>query len=160
MRSLLSSTTRSGCSPLVSTFSERTLSEGSSASTVPIPVRTAPDCARNRCTSSRASSPVIHWLSPFAIAIAPSRLAASFSCTNGRPRVTRLTKPRLTVLAAPSIRPTSTSIPASRKAAMPLPATSVNGSCIAITTRATPAPVNAKMHGGVLPSWAHGSSET
>jgi len=51
-----------------------------------MPVRIAPDFARSRCTSSRASGPVIHWLSPDFIAIAPSRLLATLSRTNGRPR--------------------------------------------------------------------------
>jgi len=58
LRSRLSRTTRSGCRPLNPTV--RTLSCGSSASTVPTPVITAEHRARQRCTSLRALSPVIH----------------------------------------------------------------------------------------------------
>jgi hypothetical protein len=58
LRSQLSRTTRSGCRPLNPTV--RTLSCGSSASTVPTPVITAEHRARQRCTSLRACSPVIH----------------------------------------------------------------------------------------------------
>ena len=56
----------------------RTLSCGSSCSTVPMPVRIAQARARQRWPSARAASPVIHWLSPLASAVRPSRLAAAF----------------------------------------------------------------------------------
>ncbi len=56
-----SSTTRSGCCGA----SMRTSSRGSSASTVAALVSTAPLCARQCCTSARASSLVIHLLAPF-----------------------------------------------------------------------------------------------
>ena len=41
--------------------------------------------ARSPWASARASSSVIHWLSPLWAAIRPSRVAASFSVTIGRP---------------------------------------------------------------------------
>ena len=60
-RSWLSSSTRSGWRVTgVVAPSSRTLSCGSSASTVPIPVSTAQERARQCCTSCRAASPVIH----------------------------------------------------------------------------------------------------
>ena len=42
----------------------RTVSDGSSASSVPLPVTMAELRARRRCTSRRAAGPVIHLLSP------------------------------------------------------------------------------------------------
>jgi hypothetical protein len=87
IRSLESATTRRGWRPAVSIPEERTFMDGSSASTVPIPVRTAEHEALSRCTSSRASGPVIHRLSPLAMAVRPSRLAAVLTITRGMPRV-------------------------------------------------------------------------
>src|SRR4051794_33290625 len=51
-----------------------------------------------------------------------------------------------------------TATPASRRRSSPRPATFASGSTTAMTTRATPASINALVHGGVLPSWSHGSS--
>ena len=69
--------------------SSRTLSRGSSARTVPAPVNTAELRARQICTSARDASPLIHCLTPAACAVRASRLIASFSRTNGRPRSKR-----------------------------------------------------------------------
>jgi hypothetical protein len=44
----------------MSASAQRAVNDGSSASTVPMPVMTAPDNARQRCTSARAALPVIH----------------------------------------------------------------------------------------------------
>ena len=115
------------------------------------PVMIAPEPARSRCTSSRAAGPVIHWLSPLVIAVAPSRLAATLARTNGRPRVTRLMKPSFRARAAASIRPTSVATPADLSLSSPRPATLSNGSCMAATTRCTLDAINASAHGGVLP---------
>ena len=41
--------------------------------------------ARSRWRPARASAPVIHWLSPSAVAIRPSSVVASLSVTSGRP---------------------------------------------------------------------------
>ncbi len=71
----------SGSSPSGS----RTVSAGSSARTVPAPTRMASLSARSRWASSRAASPVIHWLVPSGAAVRPSRVAASLSTTKGRP---------------------------------------------------------------------------
>jgi hypothetical protein len=59
--------------------SQRTVSLGSSASTVALLVKIAWLWARKRCTSRRACGGVIHWLSPLAIAVRPSRDAPSLS---------------------------------------------------------------------------------
>ena len=64
----------------------RAVSAGSSASTVPVPTTIASASARRRCTSARASGPVIHWLVPSDAAARPSRLCAHFTVTCGRPR--------------------------------------------------------------------------
>ena len=50
-----------------------------------MPVITAHARARKRWPSWRAASPVIHWLSPLASAVRPSRLAATFIRTHGPP---------------------------------------------------------------------------
>ncbi len=71
----------------------RTLSCGSSALTVPMPVRMAQARARQAWPSARASAPVIHWLWPLCRAVMPSRLAALFMRTHGRPRRMREKKP-------------------------------------------------------------------
>jgi len=71
----------------------RIVSIGSSARAVPAPIITASWRSLWAWTSRRASGPVIHWLSPLAVAIRPSNELASFSVTIGRPRVTRLRKP-------------------------------------------------------------------
>ena len=159
-----SSTTRSGgtkSSPgAPSGCSRRTVSCGSSASTVPAPVRIAPLRARQRCTSWREASPLIHLESPEAIAVRPSRLIASLTRSHGRPRSTRDRKPRFNSRACASSRPVPTSIPAARSLSKPAPSTCGNGSRIAPTTRATPAAISASAQGPVLPVCAHGSKVT
>ena len=74
--------------------SSRAVNAGSSWRTVPLPVRTAPERARQRCTSCRASVPVIQRLVPFASAVRPSRLAAILLRTQGRERRMRVKNPR------------------------------------------------------------------
>ena len=63
----------------------RAVSDGSSASAVPIPTPTASISARQRCTSARASGPEIHRVLPVRVATRPSSDAAIFSITSGRP---------------------------------------------------------------------------
>ncbi len=138
----------------------RTVSVGSSARAVPPPTITASWRARCRCTMRRASGPVIHWLSPVAVAIRPSKLLASFRVTIGRPSCTRFRKPAWARRASDCITPVVTVIPASRKMACPLPATRGSGSSSAVTTRATPALISDSAQGGVLPWWAQGSNVT
>ena len=65
--------------------SMRTFIAGSSDSTVPIPVSTTELRARKYCASVRAVFEVIQRLSPEASAVRPSRLAATFTRTKGRP---------------------------------------------------------------------------
>ena len=153
-----SSTTRSGGTNGVSS-SSRTVSDGSSASTVPAPVTIAPARARQCCTSRREASPLIHLDSPLASALRPSRLVASLIRSHGRPRSMRERKPRLSARACASIKPDSTVMPAARSLSKPAPSTCGNGSRIAATTRATPAAISASAHGPVRPVWAHGSSD-
>ena len=71
----------------------RTVSDGSSARAVPAPTITASWRARMACTKRRAGAAVIHWLSPVAVAMRPSKLLASFSVTMGRPKSTLEKKP-------------------------------------------------------------------
>jgi len=97
------------------------LSCGSSASTVPIPVSTAQERARQCCTSCRAAAPVIHL--PFAVRqrgaaiqahgdlAAHPRQAARHACK----------EPMFSSRAAASIRPNCTVIPAARNFSMPCP---------------------------------------
>ena len=154
-----SSTTRSGGTNAMSS-SKRTVSCGSSASTVPAPVSNAPARARQCITSRRDASPLIHFESPLASAVRPSRLQASFTRTHGRLRSTRDRNPRFNCRADAAIRPCSTTIPAARSASKPAPSTCGNGSRIAATTRPTPAAIKASTQGPVLPVCAQGSRVT
>ena len=128
VRSRESSTTRSGWRVAPG---RRTSSRGSSASTVPLPVITAEERARSRCTSSRAASPVIQRLSPPGSAVPPSRLAASLTVTQGRPRVMREMKPGFSSRDSRSSTPPSTAMPAAASRAAPPPSTRGFGSRIA-----------------------------
>ena len=125
-----------------------------------MPVSIAELCALRRCTSWRASGPVIQRLSPEARAVRPSRLIAILPQTKGRPCRMRVTKPRLRFPASSSRTPVRVSIPAARKAAIPRPATSGWGSIIAATTRETPASIRASVQGPVRPVWRQGSRVT
>ena len=147
------------CSPSFSGRS-RTVSCGSSSRTVPIPVRIAQARARQACPSARAAALVIHWLRPSGKAVRPSRLAATLSRTQGKPRIMRDTNPRFNSRASSASRPHRTSMPASRKRSNPRPATKGLGSSIATTTRTTPASIRAFEHGGVRPKCAQGSNVT
>ena len=46
-----------------------------------------------RQAAERAAGPVIHWLSPLAMAVRPSRLMANLTRTNGKPCSMRLRNP-------------------------------------------------------------------
>ena len=83
MRRRLSTTTRSGS--FAGSSGCRTVSCGSSASTVPIPTRTASAANRRRWPSRRAASPVIHRDVPSTAAILPSSVIAALRVTCGRP---------------------------------------------------------------------------
>ena len=92
----------------------RSVRRQSSASTVPTPVTIKSDSARRRCTSWRASSPVIHWLSPEAIAVRPSSDVAIFTVMRPYPRRILSKKPAKSCSTASAPMPTSTAMPASR----------------------------------------------
>ena len=156
-RRRLSRTTRAGGR---TTGKPRTVSSGSSASTVPMPVSTAQLSARRMCTSARAASSVIHWLWPSERAVLPSSEAAHLRRRKGRPRSMRDRNPRLSSRASASNRPHSAAMPAAASMASPLPATCGLGSETAATTRETPAAIRAWAQGGVRPWWAQGSRVT
>ncbi len=155
IRKRLSTTTRSGWRASVIS---RTSSRGSSLCTVSMPTMIAELRARHLCTSARAAAPVIHLLSPLAMAVRPSRLAASLARTNGRPRRMRLMNPGLSASAWCCNRPTSTPMPAALSAAIPLPPTFGLGSSMATTARPIRAWIRASLQGGVRPWCEHGSS--
>ena len=102
-------------------------------------------------TARRASGPVIHWLSPDAVAIRPSRLVASLSVTRGRPVALRSRKPAWSCIASAARTPVVTAIPAARNRAKPCPETRGSVSSSGATTRATPAAISASTQGGVRP---------
>ena len=155
-----------GEAPAIHTYSQsvhssgRTVSAGSSASTLPMPVTMAELMARHFCTSRRASGPVIHCDSPLAMAVRPSRLSASLTRTKGRPVSMRWMKPALSARASASSTPARVAMPAAASRARPRPATSGLGSVMAATTSATPAATRASAQGGVRPWWLQGSRVT
>jgi hypothetical protein len=124
-----------------------------------MPVSTAQARARQACPSLRAAGPVIHCDCPLASAVRPSRLAAIFIRTQGRPRVMREANPIFSSLASSSISPHSKRMPAA-SSFFPPPAPCGFGSSIAATTRDTSARIRASAQGGVRPVCAQGSSVT
>ncbi len=152
VRKRLSTTIRSGLRPPW----RRAVSRGSSASTVPIPTRTASWVSRSRMTSARAASPVIHFERPVTVAILPSSVIAALSVNAGRPYWAQVRNGRLARSQASRSTPTVTWIRARRSSSMPPPWSGI-GSSEPITTRATPASRTAGAHGGVRPWWLHGS---
>ena len=80
MRRSVSSTTRIGDAP----DTMRTVSSGSSLSTVPTPTSTVSHAARSACDTPRSGSPLIHFESPVDVAMRPSSVCAYLSTTNGR----------------------------------------------------------------------------
>ena len=85
------------------------------------------------------------------MAILPSREAASFKVTNGRPSVMYLFQASFNAEHAGERTPSMTSIPAALKAATPLPETFGLGSDAPTTTFFMPAAIMASVHGGVFP---------
>ena len=139
----------------------RQVSSGSSAATVPAPTRIASCVARRRWPSARAASPVIHLLSPEAVAMRPSSEVASLRWNSGRPSRTRSRKPAL--ISAASLRPLADfDGDARRPAAGHGPARSPADRDPPAPTRrvATPAATSASAQGGDLPKCEHGSSVT
>ena len=74
---------RSGIRALVSGFRFLTVRLGSSANSVLTPTRMASEPARSFMACARACPPVIHFDSPEAVAILPSRVIAALTVTNG-----------------------------------------------------------------------------
>ena len=139
--------------------SPRAVSEGSSASTVPVPTAIASWAARCSCTRWRAAVPVIHWLVPSAAAARPSSVEAHLTVTKGRPSRTLVSHGRRSSSASSARTPPMTSTPAARRRSAPPPAIGL-GSSSAYTTRATPASMRACAQGPVRPVWLQGSSVT
>ncbi len=152
-------TARSGWWASGSSYSSRTVSSGSSASTVPVPTSITSHCARNRWASTRAAWEVTQRLLPSAAALRPSSVAANFQVTNGRWCSMPKVQARFSARASRSIRPNATSTPASRNVVSPPAAIGLGSGC-ANTTRATPASTMARAQGPVRPVWLHGSSVT
>ena len=125
-----STTTRSGWRAV---GTSRTSSRGSSSSTVPTPVSTAPARLRQAWPSARAASPVIHWLVPLSQRGAAVERDRGLHAHPG-PAALHAREEADVELARLRRRrgPTSTSMPAARSRAKPWPATSGFGSRIAI----------------------------
>src|SRR5207245_2858170 len=120
-----------------------------------------PGRARRRSTICWAAGVVLQRDSPLAVAIFPSKVAATFNVTNGRPAVISLRYGVMSCSASPVPTPTSTRSPARRNAASPRPLTWGFGSRMAATTRWTPLAMMRGAHGGVRFSrWQQGSSVT
>ena len=77
----------------------------------------------------------------------PSSVSADLSVTRGLRETIQRAKASFRRRASASRRPVLTSIPAARNCLKPRPATAGFGSAIAATTRATPAAINACVHG-------------
>jgi hypothetical protein len=125
-----------------------------------MPARIASKRPRSARVWSLASAELIQRASPLRVAIRPSRLAANFAVTSGRPVnlwVRNAARPRAAG-SAPS--PVVTWMPAARRRAMPRPLTLASGSGRAQWTAAIPAAINASAQGGVRPQWLQGSSVT
>src|SRR3954447_9696163 len=162
-RAVASKTTRRGWRRAgTSGSSMRAVSCGSSASAVPMPTTTASTEARQRWASSRLASEEIHLESPVRVATLPSSVIADLNRTHGRPVRACLRKAWLArrARAASSPPATSTVTPSSRRMPRPRPEAFSVGSSAATTTRRMPASRIASVHGGVLPWWQQGSSET
>jgi hypothetical protein len=93
---------------------------------------------------------VIHWLSPLAIAVRPSSEAPSFSCTRetGAHPLQKAFIQRFGFVHHQPMADVNTGL---LQAIQTAPATCGFGSCIAATTRVTPAAISASQHGGVRP---------
>ncbi len=148
---------RTGCRTLPG---RRQFSMGLSAVTVPLPARMAGWSCRSSCTRARAGSPVTQRESPVCVAIFPSSVIAVLKVTHGMRVVIYFRNTRFRWRISSPQTPHSTSMPASRRRAMPCPATRGLGSAMPTTTRAMPSPMTASVQGGVLPWWQQGSSVT
>ena len=127
-----------------------------------MPTTTASTSARHWCAWRRLESPEIHFESPVRVATLPSSVIADLKSTHGRPVRACLRKAWLASRARAASSPpaTSTRTPSSRRMPRPRPEAFSVGSSEATTTRPIPACRIASVHGGVLPSWQHGSSDT
>ena len=96
------------------------------------------------------------------VATLPSSVMADLKRIHGIPVRACLRKPWLSSRARVASSPSAivTSTPSSRRIPSPRPEAFSVGSSEATTTRPMPASRIASVHGGVWPSWQHGSSET
>jgi hypothetical protein len=94
---------------------------------------------------------VIHFDEPSRAAALPSREAAIFSTTCGRPERTWVSKAMFCRIASSASSPSSTASPPSRSVRNPLPSTIGFGSRVAATTLRIPASIRAGAQGGVRP---------
>ena len=152
-------TARSGWCGSGRSWASRTVSCGSSTSTVLVPTSMVSASARSRWVSRRAAVPETQRLVPSAAALRPSRVVANFQVTKGRPVSTAKVQTRLRERASSASSPPTTSIPAARRVSA-APAATGLGSLWACTTRRTPAAMRAWAHGPVRPVWLQGSRVT
>ena len=138
----------------------RAVSRGSSLATVPAPTAIPGNNRRQRITSARAASPVIHFDSPVRQAMRPSIVVATFAASNGRPVVIQWLKIRFRSAHSSASTPASTFTPAARNSASPCPACCGFGSVAPTTTCFSLAARIASVQGGVRPWVQQGSSVT
>ena len=103
--------------------SPRAVSDGSSASTVPVPTRIASLAERCSCTRWRAAVPVIHWLLPSAAAARPSSVDAHLTVMYGRRRRAAVSQTCWNSSASSRRMPPVTVTPALASRSAPPPAT-------------------------------------
>ena len=146
--------------PALGRRTSRSVKPGSSAMIVFTPTRIASASWRSFIPSRRASGPVIHFDSPPAVAILPSSVIAAFMVTNGSPVVIQWLNATLISVACPASTPCSTVMPCRLSKRKARPACSGLGSVAATTTREMPAPMMARVQGGMRPLVEQGSSVT
>ena len=127
-----------------------TVSDESSARTVPVPVTIASHWLRRIATSDLEISFVIHFELPSSAATFPSRLAAIFIVIYGLELSLFFSHARLVKETSSFSSPCSTMIPASISACAP-PWAIGFGSQTAKTTFLSPAGIIALVQGGVFP---------
>lgn len=125
-----------------------------------MPTKTASTPLRMRIEYARARGPVIHFDSPFTVAILPSRVIAALTMTHGVLWRIQWFHDSLRRSAECARQPVITSMLAWRSRSIPLPLWRGFGSTVAMTTRLIPAAMIASVQGGVRPWVEHGSSVT
>ncbi len=129
----------------------RTVSAGSSARAVPAPTITASWRARMAWTARRAAGPVIHWLSPVAVAMRPSKLDGELERDARAAFADAQEEPGQVAGGLIGQHACGDRDPGRAQHGETRPETRGSSSCSGATTRAIPASINASAQGGVLP---------